>query len=456
MASFFARLLTIFTAGLTLSSAAHAFTGAKASEARLDFQHWVELESPSDLSEKSLRTAVENQLRYLVGALAPHKSAPRYDHSLSDIRLGVSGNGHLAVHYRFQGTILVEDASKNKLTFPLPIRPREVYRTSTKDLRSTKQNPCTDEYFPEEKFFHYYWNPDREGCNNQLKEGIDYTFASGKLTPLTNTTVSYPEYERLPDAQGTVAIHLLMGKDEENRNRDPFASARADGNAESFRRIASVLENMGFSRREWSLDEVKNIVQERLHPYPYPYVLEFRKSYNGTRAKEAVVRLVFGDSDPKDGRKIGMPAMLKDAYQNAAVMIWDGHSGAGTDCGLPSVYGKENLRFPPAPDHYQIFQFHTCSSYSYYNSAVLAQRPNRQNLDIISNGLEAPFTNAYKANLALIQAIDTWAKRGQRTSYQRLTEKMENENLVVVTGDEDNSCARGLIAKKTPGSVSTR
>ena len=428
-------MIKMLFAFFIFASQAFAHISPKGYEATLRFSHWVELSPYSSLDENGAKHAIEEQLRYMVGPMANLKSpaAPRNDHKIKVILVEAlpGPGGRVIAHYSYEGTVLLSKPAE-KINFALPHQPNQIYRTSIASLNPGEINPCTGESDKEANYFHYYWSPDRKGCKEILKLGIDYSIVNGRVEMLPEAETSLPAYEQLTDKNGNVLIYLMVGKDEVNAYRSPMLTKNKELNAINFRKMVHQLKSLGFVGREWNLNEIKSVVKESVDPYPY--LLEFQQAYDGKRTKKITVRMVYSNASSA-GDEPGFLYFLEDAMQNSGVMIWDGHSGVGRNC-LPGVTTLTSPRFNlrANPNRYQIFSFNTCSSYTYYNTSLLEQKasaPGR--LDVISTGLETFFENGSDANIALIRAIHNWADTGRKTDYQTLLKQMENKNLVGVS-----------------------
>ncbi len=157
-----------------------------------------------------------------------------------------------------------------------------------------------------------------------------------------------------------------------------------------------------------------------------------------------VVNLFFGESGI-DQKSQAFHYAFRQGIKDAAILIYDGHSGLGGHLDLTEIAELRDFKFEFPKDKYQIFFFNSCTSYTYYNARFLQRKVKRgrnqqatKNLDLMVNGLATYFDDEQIGNLALIRAVDRWAKSGVWTSYQTLAKRIDTENLFAVVGDEDN------------------
>lgn len=439
-----------------LTPFASAYTGAGSSEAHLTFQHWVEL-SEEEHSRAAATAAINAQLAHLFGPLSIGRvlGAPKLDEVISDVVIekrilqkaekDKEEISQYYAQYSYSGTMVLKNKLTTAIRIPLPNNPWTIWSTSVEN-KKTKINPCTDETYQGEGDFWYFWSPRRKGCGRSvLKEDRDYTFVNAHAAVIPNVTSSYPEYEKLPDEDGNILITLIMGKNEPSRIRDPHNREKLKGeeNAKNFRAIEKLLAGMGFTSRIWANEEIKVIVREDLNPYPY--VEEFTFRYEDGRTLS--IRLVYTVTDI-GSQSNGFHYFLENALEKSSVMIYDGHSGLGSNLDLALVRDAVATKFHINLNKtkYQIYFFNSCTSYAYYNDVFFEKKrvPDSKDkkgskyLDILTTGLETAFDGSVQTNMALINAIHTWASTGEKTSYQDLAKEMESNNLFGVNGDEDN------------------
>ena len=186
-----------------------------------------------------------------------------------------------------------------------------------------------------------------------------------------------------------------------------------------------------------------------MHPelFEIPFIHLTVKSYGTMMVVAFLVALIsYGNVGTilKSGTTLLTPLgsrpfhyLFKNALEHSSVMIYDGHSGLGAHLDIPSIEEMEGFKIERNPKDYQIFFLNSCSSYSYYNLSYHQLKERRhptKYLDVLANGLETAFDETQTSNLALIRAIDQWATRGKKQTYQSLAKTMEADNLFFVSG----------------------
>lgn len=407
------------------------YVGSNSTEASLEFNATVEIETARNPQEKTMRNAIEEQVLHIIGpmSLAQFTAVPKGDHTISNIKIVSKNSKTVTVGYQYQGTIVVQNGPKDTYGVYLPINPAKIYSKAMVG----KENPCTDEHYQTEGDFWYFWSPDRDGC--KLKEGKDYVLVSAKINRFTNTKLSYPEYQNLPDAKGNITIHVLFGMDDTEMNRNPLKSR--DINAYNYREFRDYLIKNGYEATQWTEEQVKSVAISLNGDVPFVETIQKGK---------LIYRFFYGPTGI-DEDSLGFHWFYKDALEKASVMMYEGHSGLGAHLDLDSI--EESLGTPiKFSKRYQIYFFDSCTSYKYYNSAYFERKitdkdpKGTKKLDIFTNGLATAFSAMPAASAALSKALEkslNYALDGNTfVSYQTLAKQIDSENLFGINGDEDN------------------
>lgn len=408
------------------------YVGSNSTEAQLEFNGVVEYETARNPQERTLRNVIESQLEHIVGpmSLVKYTAVPKGDHTVSDVKILSKSGTKLSIGYKYKGTIVLQNGPKETYDIYLPVNPKKIYAASMVG----NENPCTDEHYQSEGDFWYFWSPDRPGC--MLKEGKDYTIVKAKIQRYTNTKLSYPEYQNLPDEKGNITIHVLFGMDDPSLERNPLKSS--DINAYNYRTFRNYLIKNGYKATQWTDAQVKSVAK----------TLDGTAPFVETIKKGKLVYRFFYAPTGIDEDALGFHWFYKDAMENASIMMYEGHSGLGGHLDLESI--EENLGEPIKfnTKRYQIFFFDSCTSYRYYNTQYFDRKVTTKDpkgtkkLDIFTNGLSTAFDAMPDASAALAVALEkaiNYAEAGNGfVSYQTLAKQIDSNNLFGVNGDEDN------------------
>ncbi len=412
------------------------FVSARATEATLSFHHEVRFNHSEAPSEEKVLAAIERQIHFLFGTLALTNpiAAPISDHQISNVEVHDLGNGAYSASYDYQGTILAGLANVATLSIFLPRNPDTIYKAGEVIQGSKVLAPCTDPAHPGAYYFWYFWNPFKKGC--PLRAGKDFDWISAKLTRLPNTPhASYPEYNRLANKAGEVQMHAFYGMNQPSVRPNPNTSN--DENAPSYRKVRAQLISRGFTARVWG--------QNDFAPYGengslYAYVEEFSGKKGTTPVK---VRMFFGDTG-LSSLTVVFQKLWVEAVNSGAVVLYDGHSGLGSNLNVAKLEKSAKVKVAPPLDQYQLFFFNGCSTYAYYGKqyqqlkASTSDPLGTKGMDVMVNGLETLFAVMGNTSWSVMDSVLRWAETKQAVSYQTLAANIDSNNLFAIMGDEDN------------------
>jgi hypothetical protein len=435
---FMTRILWLisFIFAVVFSSTAFAYFGYHSSEARLSFDAFAEVTTDQRPSPDDALKIVAKHYDFLFGDLAINDTmgGPKNDGHATINKIEPIKHG-FRVSYSFEGTVVLQSGPRTHLTVELPNNAHEMF---LKTKAAARVNPCTDPDYLEEAEFSYFWSPHRPGCKKVIKEGVDYQVIDASLERISNTEHTRPDYERLADENGEVHISLLMGPNDSGSSLNPMESEGTkldDLNAINFRKIRKRLMKDGFaSPGAWSHEKIREVVEKDVRPLPY--VEDLSQEYNGTRVKKVTVTMFFGLTDMTDD-SWAFDYFYKRAIEKSALIIFDGHTGMGTNLTIPILEEKLRAPFKVQADRYQILYANSCSSYGYYNLDFF-KRKARKNLNVITAGLETPFDGGVGTDMAMMEAVHKWAAQGTMIGFRTLMSRLESDNLAGVNGDEDN------------------
>ncbi len=426
------------------------YFGATNTEANLEFISKIEIKTNKKLQLKVLKTETDKnteifeQVRAQISFLIGHFSSESFKDEV-----GVPGvlgenmsfkftsvenfNGHALLSFNVSGKVVFhKDVFKGKKQVLIPLRlPLSMERTFDLGLVDGV-NQCTDEHYNSFGDFFYFWDIEKEGCplKGNTKEIVR---VDGELSVIGNTKKTYPEYDQLY-FKDVLDIRILMGYIGDN-----VSLTEVDYNDDgytSFKATVAELESIGFKivdrKTKFRLAKSDNVVKGS----NYLYVLE--KVVKNSLGKIQTIRIsaFLGHTDISSS-DLTFHKVLIPAYQEADLLVYDGHSGLGA-----------NLSFDYLPDFifdttgkYQLFFINGCSSYPYFNGQFFRNKEGgSQNIDIITSGLSTYTSTSVSNTMAFLAPFI----HGKTWSYQTLLRHMEVSNgdagtyLTGVNGDEDN------------------
>ena len=369
---------------------------------------------------------VAKKAKYIMGFMRYNKIQdaasfyPKYKLNVTSIELEGS---QYKVNYELEAKGLFKPGLPY-YTIAIPISHGSIYE---KSLRKCEygENVSSSSYW-------YHWMPLAEGC--PLQENVDYVKIHVRLYYISNTTSSYPEYDRLLQ-NGELKISMLFGlADYDEKNWNPLDLK--DSGAKDYRTQRDLLINRyKMSVRSWDENEIRKIYNPKAGT-KLPFVEEFTKETPNGRIK---IKMFFGNTGLYADSK-AFHYFLADSLANDAVVIYRGHSGIGKNLSLSDIENSLGRKIKMS-DKYQILFLGSCAPYAYYTDMFFSKKKSSsdpegtKNLEIITYGDEAYF--GADDSDRLMEALGQYMYYQSKTSYQKIiTEKARF--YLGVSGDEDN------------------
>ncbi len=337
------------------------------------------------------------------------------------------------IRFAYEGTFLVGSGHGPVIEFYFPINRRSIYEDSQLPGKTGRdRHPCLGAYYHDWKYFWYFWDPRRSGC--PLKENVHYTVTKASYRRLPNTTVTYPQYERL-FASGEMTAFVAFGADiDKNGLKSPHDTD--DNNSGNYIRVAHYLRRKGFASRKWtSADFIRTCGSDESHQ---SWVEEFTNTISGRKLR---ILLMWGVTSVGPETR-PFHCLFDRALAKDSVFIYNGHSGLGSGLFLESLRALSGLPFRPNKDKYQIYGLVGCSSYGYYNRDFFVEKSTAhdprgvKNLEVLTTGVAGNFKDMDHLTTNLFDVILDYAHHGKRTSYQTLIRNFNVPYMAAVNGDE--------------------
>ncbi len=404
---------------------------------------------------------------------------------------GDTGQRMLEVTYRYRDNAVVPIAMARKTAISLAVLGQAAEEATAKIVELCTKNDKEAHEDAENGLLWYDFNPNKASCRRAMEQeqrAIDADTA--KLAdPETMVTVSrtkrlfvpatmslaradnadhatYPEYDRLfagGATPGVLTLAIVTGRLE----HDHVEAIKDDGyfhwmdmlgvifQAHPQFQLKSIEPKVDVSSatiagKTYEGLSFKDFIQWTVYEQGWPAGLpassrtalatEIANRLDGKWVTfEKPVSVVIGDAAPRD-LTIRIETLFgadedeaphRRALNRGDVVIYNGHSYIG--------YGPldpGNFRATTFPKSYQLFWFDSCVSYNYYEKDYFAlKQGGSENLDVITNALEAPSYRSGEAQGKLVARL----LDGSSPSYQTLlTEAKATDSLRVVDGEIDN------------------
>jgi hypothetical protein len=431
-------------------SSNHSFTSAESVLLDFELDGTVVTDTNSDAE---LRTQIEAQLMYTVGQLNVVRSVGRHERlDLSKISTTPDPvtPGRFVVSYHAKLPVAWGQTtypSAYSLTLPARIPAADQAEFAAK-YGTTCVDPTAGVVDTHRMFL--FFRPQNAGC--AIAENDAVTVAVSVSPSTENTDGKYPEYHRVWDdgilevvAMFTRSLPAPSPDDEGVRAYDEFVG-----------RTAAYL-------RALQPNAAKRTAPDGLTPNP----------------GEAVPRVEHGATLP-DGRRILIRAALVgyhladdgaafDAWYDARtptadMILYNGHAGLGEN--VRTLMTKGSFR----AGQYVIWMLNGCDTFAYVDRTLAARRAlvnsddptGTKYMDTVSNVLSGYFATTAASSMSFLTAIADGRDPKLAKSYQQIFKSIDPEQVVVVTGEDDNTfdpattpIAPAPTPVSTPGSEDT-
>lgn len=421
-------LFSFQNANAQLSTDGLEYFGSDHTEAEFSIVGNLRIHLAGQPNKDQLDTVIRAQMRYMLGLMRSREKQaaalyPKW--SFTTLETTKISDGIWSAKYLLKSKGVFALGTQ-QYTFTIPYRPLEIFEKS--------QGKCMEKESENDNFW-YHWEPLKEGC--PLQEGVDYFTYTAQLTPIANTTETYPEYAKLVDNNRTIKATMFFGFENYGfKNWSPDGGQ--DWGITGYNRQRDFLKSIGFTETVWTPEQVAALYKAK--DGLVPYIIEMNMT---TRNFNVRYRLVLADTG-FNYNSAAFHSILKESLLNESIVIYNGHSGIGHNLDLAAIEKMRGskLNFNP---NYQIIFLGSCVPYAYYTEMFFNKKKTSTdpkgslNLDILSYGKESVFAN--EEDHALTRAIVKWAQNGEKTSYQDMI-RSSPFYFFGVNGDEDNPTSK--------------
>lgn len=380
------------------------FTSAVATLMNFEFDGELLTTSNTNLSGQ-----VRAQMLYTVGHFNAEPGVARLDRlALSKVTVAAAGSLY---RVRYHAKLPVAWGSKVNLpsSYTLTL-PRRVDAAGQSAFTTKYAPTCADE--PSDanvNNFWYHYRPRLAGCS---LDAADVVRANATATvSAENAVAKYPEYHKVWE-DGALNVVSIFGKYEDG------ATSPSDAG------IAAFDEFVDAVKTAWPAARITSTTASDV---------TFNADLGSGRRLQIVALLV-------DNVRTA-PASFDQRYSELApgadVIVYNGHAGLGANVRALSQKGKF------FPGKYQLFFMNGCDTFAYVDGALAQVRASlnpgdvagTKYMDIVTNAMPAYFMNMSNATMALVGAL---ANPAAPKSYGTIFREIDESQVVVVTGEEDN------------------
>jgi hypothetical protein len=285
--------------------------------------------------------------------------------------------------------------------------------TKLDDFNAKYDHKCGNDEYGQDVFWHD-WNPLAQGCTT---DAADVTKTTARVTKdKTVTTGKYPEYDQAW-ADGELDAVAIFGESD--------AGAAGDEGVAQFEsflaKAKDALPGSTLTENAKSDSIVRNVT--------------IKASVAGKPVKVDIVLIgTLYEAGPD------FDAWYDPLSQKADMVIYNGHSELSKNTNALARKGKVDAK------KYQIFFFDSCDTYAYLDTSLSDRRASAnpddpkgtKYLDVVTNVLPSYFVNYAASSLSLFTAL---VHKDQPKTYNEILSEMPSDQVVVITGEEDNNYA---------------
>jgi hypothetical protein len=385
----------------------------------LDFEFDAELVTDSSFDARS---QVEAQLLFTVGHLNADNGVARLDRlDVSNVKTDPPDHGGLSrIHYHAKLPVAWGRKTNLPTRYALTL-PLHVDSGGQRTLYDKVKDTCIEHgaHDPDVDSFFYYYRPNQDGC---VLADADVSRATAKATvSKENTTGKYPEYDKIWEDHA-LKIVAIFGKFEDG------STTSADAGIDGFNTFVSA------ARRELGTGVRSTPADLSDSPGIQTPDVELDLDLGGGKSVQVVALLV--DNVRQGGEAFN--ARYEALSTDADMIAYNGHAGLGSNVRALARMGKFKA------GKYQVFFMNGCDTFAYVDGSLAQTRAalnpddptGTKYMEFVTNAMPSFFSSMPFASLALIGALKD---EGHPKTYEQIFEKIDTSEVVLVTGEEDNT-----------------
>lgn len=379
----------------------------------MDFEFDGELTSSSNSNQKG---QIRAQLMFLVGHINGEPGVAHLEGATLTNITSLFTGGLYRIRYHVKLPVAWGSKTNLPTSYALTL-PKRVDSTGQSSFTSKYGQVCNDgdDNSVAVSNIWYHYRPKAQGC----------TFTEADVTRTTavvtknpgNTVAKFPEYHKYWE-DGALNIVAIFGKYEAG------ATSLDDAG------IAAYNEFIAAMKAEFPTATVTPAVGANPGPGTTDITFTIVRPEGRININVFLLEAVTSTTAAWEKR-------YAQLTPGADLIIYGGHAGLGANIAALSKKGKF------MPGKHQVFFMNGCDTFAYFDNTLPSIRAalnpddptGTKYMDFITNGMPAYFNSLSDDALALIRAA---ADEAHPLSYQQIFHNMDRDQVVVVTGEEDN------------------
>jgi hypothetical protein len=369
---------------------------------------------------------IQDQLLYTIGHLNGNKSVGRLDRlDLTNVTTTPAENGLTKVTYHAKLPVAWGSKSNLPSTYEFTLPLNTTYQ-SLNEFTEKYKHDCVDwgAHDVDSGSMWYYYRPAQSNCKIDAAHVFKTT---AKVTKSAlNTTGKYPEYNKVWE-DGALNVVAVFGKYEDG------ATTTADAGVSAYNRFVTTMQ------RELS---TFNLVTKPATLPASPGVETPDITFDATLAggKKVTITALLVDNVRTAGA--AFDARYEQLSTTADVITYNGHAGLGDNVRALARKGKW------VAGKYLITFMNGCDTFAYVDGSLAETRAKinpddpsgTKYMEIVTNAMPAFFSSMPTASLSLIRGL---MKHDKPQTYEQIFDGVDRQQVIVVTGEEDNTYTPG-------------
>lgn len=367
-------------------------------------------------------TLINDQMLYTIGHLNGDRAVGRLDKiQLTNVKTTSRSDGKVLVTYHAK--LPVSWGSKTSLptSYKLTL-PHDASYDGQESFTKKYMSSCVDAgaHDVDSGSMWYYYRPHLSSCHLDAGDVVTTTATVTRSTE--NTTGKYPEYDRVW-SDGTLKVVSIFGKFEEG--------ATTDVGIDGFNRFVS---------------STRTLLQ------PNGLVTTPASGFTAPGATDVTMTATL-----PNGFKVEVTALLVESITSASSAFWsryetlsstadmiayNGHAGLGQNVRALATHGTW------VKGKYVIIFMNGCDTFAYVDGSLAQKRASinaddptgTKYMEFVTNTMPSFFSSMPNASLSLVKGLmSTSAPK----TYDQIFSGIDNSEVVLVTGEEDNTFVPG-------------
>ncbi|MBX3190933.1 MAG: PPC domain-containing protein [Labilithrix sp.] len=407
---------------------------------QLDFELDGELVTDSSWGAQQ---KIQDQFLYTIGHLNHDRSVGRLDRLvLTNVQTAAQGDGTYRVTYHAKIPVAWGKKASVPTSYAFAL-PKTITFSGLEAFTTKYMNRCVDisAHDVDSGSMWYYYRPNRAGCSIDAADVVRFNATVSRS--VENTTGKYPEYHKVWE-DNELRVVAIFGKNEDGATANDAGISAYD----SF--VASMRSTLG----------ALSLTTEPANLPTNPGIASPDATFRATLAdgKKVTVTALLVDNVRTAGPSFD--ARYEQLSTSADVIIYNGHAGLGQNVRALANKG----RF--VSGKYLLLFMNGCDTFAYVDGSLAQKRAainpddpgGTKYMDIVTNAMPSYFHANSRASTALVRGLMSIA---QPQTFEQMFTSIDTQQVVLVTGEEDNvfrpgmpiGGAGGLYSREESGAV---